>query len=70
MADTVYGYTANLNRSEIAKPNLSRIAHKYASLGITLGQDTTVDCHSIASIGEVLGEGVNKEALAAWNEAY
>ncbi|MCW3844011.1 globin domain-containing protein [Micromonospora yasonensis] len=51
-------------------PILDRIAHKHASLGITATQYPIVGRHLLAAVGEVLGEAVTPEVVAAWDEVY
>ncbi|WP_229397876.1 globin domain-containing protein [Micromonospora okii] len=51
-------------------PVLDRIAHKHASLGITPAQYMIVGRHLLAAVGEVLGEAVTPEVVAAWDETY
>jgi nitric oxide dioxygenase len=49
---------------------MHRIAYKHVSLGIRPEQYTIVGEHLLASVGEVLGDGVTPEIAAAWSEVY
>ncbi|THA57858.1 globin domain-containing protein [Streptomyces sp. A1136] len=49
---------------------LSRVSHKHASLGITSDQYKLVHRHLFAAIGDVLGDAVTEEVVAAWDEVY
>ncbi|PJE95269.1 hemin transporter [Streptomyces carminius] len=49
---------------------LARIAHKHAALGITAEQYTIVHRHLFEAIAEVLGDALDAEAAAAWDEVY
>src|SRR4051794_39373464 len=49
---------------------LNRIAHKHASLGITPAQYQVVRDNLFWAIGDVLGEAVTPEVVAAWDEVY
>jgi nitric oxide dioxygenase len=49
---------------------LSRIAHKHASLGITPAQYDVVHDNLFWAIVDVLGDAVNPEVAAAWDEVY
>ncbi|MBB5827668.1 globin domain-containing protein [Micromonospora carbonacea] len=51
-------------------PIMDRIAHKHASLGITPAQYPIVGRHLLAAVGEVLGDAVTPEVVAAWDETY
>ncbi len=49
---------------------LTRIAHKHASLGVTVGQYQIVHQHLFEAIVEVLGKAVTPEVAAAWDELF
>lgn len=72
LAAAVVAYAEHLTGASTTPwgPILDRIAHKHASLGITPAQYTIVGRHLLAAVGEVLGDAVTPEVVAAWDETY
>ncbi|HEX5566894.1 MAG TPA: globin domain-containing protein [Streptomyces sp.] len=72
LAGSVAAFATLLVEHPDQRPDLmlARIAHKHASLGITAPQYTVVHRHLFAALAEVLGDALDEEAAAAWDEVY
>ena len=70
LAHAIWAYASNIDNLGALSAAVSRIGHKHASLNVTPEQYPIVGEHLIASIKEILGDGVDEPALDAWREAY
>src|SRR5699024_5279851 len=72
LAGAIAGYARLVTGDDPAqaRPILSRIAHKHASLGITADQYAIVHRHLFDAIGEVLAEQLTDAIGAAWDALY
>jgi nitric oxide dioxygenase len=70
LAHAIWAYATNIDNLGALSTAVSRIGNKHASLSITPDQYPIVGEHLLASIKEVLGDGVDEPVLDAWKEAY
>ncbi len=70
LAHAIWAYASNIDNLGALSTAVSRIGHKHASLNVTPEQYPIVGEHLLASIKEILGDGVDEPVLDAWREAY
>ncbi len=70
LAGAICAYFANIDNLEVLGPAVELIAQKHCSLGIQADQYPIVGKHLLAAIGDVLGDAVTEEIVAAVVEAY
>ncbi len=72
LAASVVGYALHLLDPEASDltPMLERVVHKHVALGIRPDQYVIVGRYLIEAVGQVLGEAVTPEVVAAWQEVY
>ncbi|KAL5349286.1 Nitric oxide oxidoreductase [Pseudogymnoascus australis] len=70
LARAVWGYAAHIDDLDKLSSTVSRIGHKHAGLGVAPEHYPIVGEHLLASIEEVLGDGVNATVMEAWAAAY
>jgi ferredoxin-NADP reductase/hemoglobin-like flavoprotein len=70
LARAVWGYAAHIDDLDKLSSTVSRIGHKHAGLGVAPEHYPIVGEHLLASIQEVLGDGVNATVMEAWAAAY
>lgn len=70
LAGAICAYAANIDNLEVLGGAVELIAQKHASLRILPQHYPIVGENLLASIREVLGEGVTDDIINAWAEAY
>ncbi|MBX3415654.1 MAG: NO-inducible flavohemoprotein [Pirellulales bacterium] len=70
LAGAICAYFANIDQPEVLGPAVNLIAHKHCSLGVQPEHYPIVGKHLLAAIGEVMGDAVTEEIVAAVVEAY
>lgn len=70
LAGAVAAYFSNIDRLEVLGPAVELIAQKHCSLGVQPEHYPIVGGHLLAAIGEVMGDAVTDEVVAAVGEAY
>ncbi|MCL4104816.1 UNVERIFIED_CONTAM: hypothetical protein GTU68_034255 [Idotea baltica] len=70
LAQAVGAYFSNIDRLEVLGPAVELIAQKHCALGILPEHYPIVGRHLLDAIGEVMGDAVTDEVVAAVGEAY
>lgn len=70
LAQAVAAYFSNIDRLEVLGPAVELIAQKHCSLGVQPEHYPIVGEHLLDAIGEVMGDAVTAEVVAAVGEAY
>lgn len=70
LAQAVGAYFSNIDRLEVLGPAVELIAQKHCALGVLPEHYPIVGRHLLDAIGEVMGDAVTDEVVAAVNEAY
>ncbi|KAL1407797.1 hypothetical protein Q8F55_007232 [Vanrija albida] len=70
LAQSVYGYAANINDLTPLVPVVVRIAEKHAALGVKPEHYATVAENLIKALQTVLGDAFTPELQTAWYHAY
>jgi nitric oxide dioxygenase len=70
LARAVWAYAAHIDDLGALGPAVAHITNKHVSLNIAPAQYDIVGEHLLASIVEVLGDGVDSETVGAWAAAY
>ena len=70
LAGAVAAYFSNIDRLEVLGPAVELIAQKHCSLGVQPEHYPIVGGHLLDAIGEVMGDAVTDEVVAAVGEAY
>ncbi len=70
LAGAICAYFANIDNLEVLGPAVNLIAHKHCSLGIQPEHYPIVGKHLLLAIGDVMGDAVTPEIVAAVTEAY
>ncbi|OYD06662.1 NO-inducible flavohemoprotein [Paludifilum halophilum] len=70
LAHSVYASGEHLDHLEAIRPIITRIAHKHRAIGIVPEQYPIVGENLLQAVQDVLGNQVNDEIMAAWEEAY
>ena len=70
LASAVAAYFSNIDRLDVLGPAIELIAQKHCSLGVQPEHYPIVGGHLLDAIGEVMGEAVTDDVVAAVGEAY
>ncbi|MEP3482112.1 MAG: NO-inducible flavohemoprotein [Fuerstiella sp.] len=70
LAGAVAAYFSNIDRLEVLGPAVELIAQKHCSLGVQPEHYPIVGGHLLDAIGEVMGDAVTDDVVAAVGEAY
>lgn len=70
LAGAICAYFSHIDQLEVLGPVVNLIAHKHCSLGVQPEHYPIVGKHLLAAIGEVMGDAVTDEIVAAVTEAY
>lgn len=70
LAQAVAAYFSNIDRLEVLGPAVELIAQKHCSLNVQPEHYPIVGGHLLDAIGEVMGDAVTDEVVAAVSEAY
>ena len=70
LAASLYAYASHIDDLGALSPAVEKICHKHASLYIRPEQYEIVGTYLLRAMGDVLGEALTPEVLAAWEAAY
>ncbi|KAL3421117.1 flavohemoglobin [Phlyctema vagabunda] len=70
LAGSLLAYAANIDDLGVLAPAVERICQKHVSLYIQPAQYDVVGKYLLAAMGEVLGDALTPDVLAAWAAAY
>ncbi|NVB42747.1 hypothetical protein G6O69_33305 [Pseudenhygromyxa sp. WMMC2535] len=70
LAASILAYAEHIERPEVLRAALERIAHRHVAVQVRPEQYAIVGEHLLGAIVDVLGEAASPEVCAAWAEAY
>jgi nitric oxide dioxygenase len=70
LAGSLYAYASYIDDLGVLSPAIEKICQKHVSLYVRPEHYDIVGTYLLRAMGEVLGEALTPEILAAWGEAY